>query len=455
MATPRKPRASEEGGTDGPADAIEAAVVPDAAAAVPEPHKPVTEHPNPLESHDLPLPPEASPAAPDRSALAAAEARIAELADRVAAAERAVAARPDPAVNERKGNALPGIVGGVIAAAIGFAAAQIVPQGWPIGDVSDLRGTVATQGKTLQALADQVAAIPPAPEPAAPPDLSPLQTQIDTLADRLTAAEAAVAAVPVPPDPTARLAAHDSRIKALEALPPGTVIEGAATVDPAATAALEQQIAALKADMASQGDAARAAVAEVAAAAEAARAALSEAQAEAARLKDTTAATSQAAAASAALGRLAAALETGAPFQTAVADLAASGHAAPAALADHAATGLPTLASLQADFPDAARAALEMALKADMGDSTTERIATFLRTQVGVRSLEPREGNDPDAVLSRAEAALAAGDLDGALTEIAALPEAGQTAMADWVARAMLRRDAGTALAGLSAAVGG
>lgn len=455
MATPRKPKASGDGGTDSPVEAIEEAVVMDVSPDAPEASEMLPEGSKPLDFHDVAPDTEGRPPAPEQASWAAAEARIAELADRVAAAERAVAAQPAPAVTVKKGNPFPGIVGGVVAAAVGFAAAQVVPQGWPIGDVSDLRGTVATQGKALQALAEQVAAIPPAPEPAAPVDLSPLQAQIDTLAGRVDAAEAAVAAVPVPPDPTARLSTLESRVKALEALPPGTVIEGSPTVDPAATAALEQQIAALKADMAAQGNAARAAVAEVAAAAEAARAALSEAQAAAATLKDESTATAQAAAATAALGRMAAALETGAPFETAVADLAAAGHAAAPALADHAATGLPTLASLQAGFPEAARTALEAALKSDLGETAGQRIATFLRTQVGVRSLEPREGSDPDAVLSRAEAALAAGNLDGALAEIAALPEAGQAAMAGWVAQATLRRDAGAALAALSAAVGG
>ena len=81
-------------------------------------------------------------------------------------------------------------------------------------------------------------------------------------------------------------------------------------------------------------------------------------------------------------------------------------------------------------FPTAARAGLEAALRADMGSSWTERATNFLRAQTGARSLDPREGDDPDAILSRAEAAVSAGDLATALTEIAALPEPAQTAMA-------------------------
>ena len=69
-------------------------------------------------------------------------------------------------------------------------------------------------------------------------------------------------------------------------------------------------------------------------------------------------------------------------------------------------------------------------------------MAAFLQNQLGTRSLEPREGNDPDAVLSRVEAAVRQGDLSAALTEIEALPEAGRAEMADWEAAALLRASA-------------
>ncbi len=78
-------------------------------------------------------------------------------------------------------------------------------------------------------------------------------------------------------------------------------------------------------------------------------------------------------------------------------------------------------------------------------------MATFLRTQSGVRSLEPREGTDPDAVLSRAEAALHNADIAAALTELQGLPPEGQGAMADWVARANQRMAAAEAAAALAA----
>ena len=79
-----------------------------------------------------------------------------------------------------------------------------------------------------------------------------------------------------------------------------------------------------------------------------------------------------------------------------------------------------------------------------------DRIGAFLLAQTGARSLEPREGDDPDAVLSRAEAALAAGDLATVMTEIGTLPEAGQAEMSDWIALAEQRLAATNALGALA-----
>ncbi|WP_408635231.1 COG4223 family protein, partial [Paracoccus binzhouensis] len=80
-----------------------------------------------------------------------------------------------------------------------------------------------------------------------------------------------------------------------------------------------------------------------------------------------------------------------------------------------------------------------------------DSIGTFLRVQTGARSVEPRQGDDPDAILSRADAAVKAGDIKGALAEIGSLPQPGQDAMADWTARAGLWVEANAALAALAA----
>ncbi|AWX92777.1 hypothetical protein DPM13_05185 [Paracoccus mutanolyticus] len=78
-------------------------------------------------------------------------------------------------------------------------------------------------------------------------------------------------------------------------------------------------------------------------------------------------------------------------------------------------------------------------------------IGNFLRVQTGARSVEPREGSDPDAILSRANAAVEAGAIATALDEIATLPQSGQNAMKSWTDRARIWVDANTALAELAA----
>ena len=151
----------------------------------------------------------------------------------------------------------------------------------------------------------------------------------------------------------------------------------------------------------------------------------------------------------AALTRVMTALDTGGEFSAALSDLRETGAEVPDALADMAETGVPTEAQLLDSFPGAARAALEAVYAADADGAAS--VGAFLRAQLGVRSLEPREGDDPDAILSRAEAALEAGRLDDALAEIETLPEEARSAMSDWTSRAEARNDALAAAEALSA----
>jgi len=76
-------------------------------------------------------------------------------------------------------------------------------------------------------------------------------------------------------------------------------------------------------------------------------------------------------------------------------------------------------------------------------------VMAFLQDQLGVRSVAPKDGNDADAVLSRAEAALKAGDLASAFAELDALPSEGQAEMTDWIALATRRAQALDALSAL------
>jgi len=70
------------------------------------------------------------------------------------------------------------------------------------------------------------------------------------------------------------------------------------------------------------------------------------------------------------------------------------------------------------------------------------RVNAFVRSQLGLRSLAPREGDDADAVLSRAEAALREGDLEATLAELDGLPDPAKAEMAAWVEAATARVDA-------------
>ena len=140
------------------------------------------------------------------------------------------------------------------------------------------------------------------------------------------------------------------------------------------------------------------------------------------------------------------ALERGTAYPEAVALLREAGVEVPDALAGPAAQGIPTLEMLQDSFAPAARAGLRAALQEAPADSTTERLGNFLRAQVGARSTAPREGDDPDAVMSRAAAALEAGDLEATLSELDALPDAALPGLQDWMTAAQARQDAEAAM---------
>lgn len=192
---------------------------------------------------------------------------------------------------------------------------------------------------------------------------------------------------------------------------------------------------------------------DVAAATEAATKAARMAEEEAATLKAEAEAATRRATLVAASGQLAAAIETGAALQPALDLLTQSGVTIPPGLAD-VAQGAPTLRALRDTFPPAARDALALSLRETADGSLWSRFTAFIRSQTGARSLTPVAGTDPDAILSRAEAALTTGDLAAALSEISGLPPEGQARMAEWVGLAGKRMAALSAMATLTGEVG-
>ena len=270
-----------------------------------------------------------------------------------------------------------------------------------------------------------------------------LQAQVSALAEQVAAGEAALAAVKAQVE-AADVSALAARVEAIEQAPAG---DGSVTA--ADFAALAGSVAALKDQVggltgAPADDASvRAAVDQAMVDWTATQAAEAEAAVEAARVK---------AGQVDAVQRIRAAALSGAPYGDALAAL--DGLAVDAVIREGAEAGLPTLATLTDAFPDAARAALDASRRAEAGEGFAAQLGNFLDIQTGARSLEPREGADPDAVLSRAEAAVKAGDVVTALTELAGLPEVGRAEMADWIAQAEKYQAVEVALAALSTAVG-
>jgi hypothetical protein len=368
--------------------------------------------------------------------------------------------RPEPApvttvVEKRGPGFVPLVLGGVVAAGLGYFASvyEVIPGlgGQDDGAMTEIETALAQQSEVLSALQAQVAALGEAEAPAAPElDLSPVTDQIAALGTRLDETASAMEGLV-------------GRVSTLEERP---IFSGDVSADAAAAAeaiaAMEQQMQAQAeeaARIAAEAEAAQAeaqaAMAAAEAEAEAARAAAEAEAAEAIAAAEAEAASAAATAeAEAAMAELRLAVARGEPFAEALAPITALTDV-PEALSAAAETGVPSLAALQDAFPAAARAALPVALREAAGDGAMDRVAAFLQGQVGGRAIEPREGDDPDAVLSRAQAAVSSGDLETALTEIAALPEGAQAEMAGWTADAEARSAVVAALDAVAQALTG
>ena len=312
-------------------------------------------------------------------------------------------------VTEKRGGFVPMLLGGVAAAAIGFGVAQFVDLPMGQNPSADIEAALDAQTARLSELESAVAAAL---------DDSAIESQISNL--QATAEAEQAATTQGLGDLNSKLAEIDDRLTEVEKLP----VSGS-TASSAAIAAYERELQALR----EMFEAQRAEIQTIASTATA--------QVESAERL------AKEAAVQAAVSRIAAALDSGGPFAEALNDLKSVGNIEiPAELGAVATAGAPTQMGLQEQFPDAARAALQASIQLGVEDGTTSRLTAFMRTQLGARSLEPREGDDPDAILSRAEAALRDGDIERSLAEIAALPNVGQDALANWVANAMARQSA-------------
>ena len=344
----------------------------------------------------------------------------------------------------KRRSAWPMIIAGLLLAGLGYLAGrgdlvnEYLPESWRAPDeiaplkaeIAQLReiidgraglpDDIAALGGSIASLGDKVDSIE-FPEP----DLSPLENGLGEVRSDLQAI--------------------GTRVGDIEAL------MAAAADEPdyaAAFAGLRQESENQQArldDLIAEAEAARLQAIEDA---EAAKAAVIE---EAERAKAAADLAAKTTVAEAAILHLQAAVDAGEPFSQPLAELTGTGLAEiPEALSSYAEDGLVTLTALQTDVAGAARNALQAA-RAQTGAAGS--VGGFLEKQLGLRSTEPREGDDPDAVLSRVEALIRAGDIAGALGEAESLPEPAQTAMSDWLSGAKARLDAVTALDAIAASL--
>ncbi|MEP3636203.1 MAG: hypothetical protein ABJN14_02965 [Paracoccaceae bacterium] len=302
---------------------------------------------------------------------------------------------------ERQSVFFPMVLGGLIAAFFGFLVGQegLIFKRAPIVDhtdtINELRGDVDQLRLSLAELDVQIKTIP------GPVDLTPVEGSLSEIADRLSALERRP--VPTQGDTPDFSGAFSGALEDFS-----------------------QEFDALKSQSAEQQ-------AEIARLLE-----------EASQVKSSAAESEQFTLARAAISQVRAAFDAGQPFDGPLNDLDAIGLVEiPEILKDTAADGIATMANLQSQVPDAARAALSAA-RSENQDS--EGVGGFLQRQLGIRSLEPTEGDDPDSVLSRVEAAINENRLADALTEVELLPEGARAALGDWLNLAQTRASAVSAV---------
>ncbi|WP_196223399.1 COG4223 family protein, partial [Roseibium sp. RKSG952] len=325
--------------------------------------------------------------------------------------------REEPIVQsqEKRGGFVPALIGGAVAAAIGFAAGSAGIFGSGQSDaITALESKINDQSSQIEALTKSVS------------DTTEMDTKIAALTDQISPITSELDAVKSGLDSlTSKVDPLTTRLNDLES---GALTQ---SVSPEASAAFEAELKKLQDSLAAQ----RAEVEKM----------VSDAQA----LEAKAAADAKAATNTATLSRLQGQLDAGLRYDDLITELQAGGVTVPDALSGPADKGVATIAELNASFAPAARAALADARDADKSTG----FVAFLQRQTGARSVTPQEGDDPDAILSRAQAALAAGDLSKALTELKSLPESAQSAMADWEQVAQTRLSAVDAANALASSV--
>ncbi|MGB1235913.1 MAG: COG4223 family protein [Planktomarina sp.] len=356
----------------------------------------------------------------------------AEVIEETAPVEAEVAEKqpdPVPAFAKRKGVFVPMVLGGLVAGGIGYGAAEYLPdylngeQVDPLVSVQQAQSDLQAEFDALNAAVGDLAAKPAVPD---------LTQDIAALGGTLTSLEATLGTL------QSDLTQANDRLTVLEKRPLTEVVA------PGAIAAYQQELDTLQARVADQ-------LAQIETVAETATSEIEAAKEQAAALELQAADNARIGAATSAANAISAALASGGGYADPLAVLAENADfEIPAIITDNADAGVETLSGLTDAYPAAGRAALAAARSAGVDGGEESGIAAFFKSQLNVRSTTVQEGDGVDAILSRVEAAVKAGDIQTALAEAQTLPDEAQPPLADWMSTAQTRIDALSAVSQLT-----
>lgn len=362
---------------------------------------------------------------------------------------------PPQNVTVRKTGFWPVAFGGIVAAGLGAAATIWALPNLPAGWLPEQESTIDAEAIKADAVAAAEEAARQVVAEASPGDAgeaADIQAMLEEQGERIAALEEAGAIPSEPVDeaaagtgPASGEDAASAPSEELTQLQQQLEQQAAKIAELEARPSLDPEAAEKIQSLAERADSLQQ---QISTAAEEAQAQISAVQAETSKLQEAAADSTRRAQAVAAVASLQAALDKGVTAQDAQQAFADAGMDAPEALQQD----IPSIESLQEGFGDASRAALRATMSGE-GAQGGNMLTNFLKAQTGARSVAPREGDDPDAVLSRANAKVEAGDISAALDEMEALPDAAKEApaMAEWLTGASAYREAQAALSDLSA----
>ncbi|MGJ8572894.1 MAG: mitofilin family membrane protein [Hoeflea sp.] len=337
-------------------------------------------------------------------------------------------AKPKAAADKKSGGGLGMVMSGVIGAVIALGGGYALQVGGVLPAPGGNSDPVAPVVSRVDALSSEVEALSQqlsSSSAQAGPDVPAV------LAERLDSLEAALADVAARSgeagSETVMLAPLEERIAGLESKI-AALGEGSSAADPA----LAAEVDALRAAQSGM----EASLSELQSGSEALSDKLSKLESEQAALAEQVDAPSRqidVARAIAAAG-LKSAIDRGGSFMSELEAFASVAPDDPAVteLRDLAARGVPSRSDLVAGFSDAAGKAIAAADPGNPEAGLVDRLMSSAMSVVKVRKVGDVPGDSAEAIAARAEARLLNGDLDAAVTEWNALPEASLAATADY-----------------------